>query len=288
MRALAIVIVLAGCKSKDAGPPIVWPEVGQTKILLAEDRVENAYPRLSRDMRSVLYQSNRSGHWQLYELDLASGESRALMDTPSNETLPDWSRDGLAWVSDRDGNEEVYVMDGDEPRRISNSPGRDLHPYWSPDGKALLYNTQDRGSFDVVRVELATGATERLTTSPEDDTCARYSPDGKRIVLLRNDARMDDVVEIVDGVARDVTMTPAVRDGWPTWSPDGAWIYYASMADGAFSIYRVSAAGGSPERLTTAAPGEEDARPFVSADGRLLVYNKRANGAIDIRVLRLS
>ena len=287
MRALAIVLVV-GCSSKIA-EPIAWPEIGHTKILLHEDRVENAYPRLSRDMRSVLYQSNRSGHWQLYVLDLASGVSRAVMDTPSNETLPDWSADGrIAWVSDRDGNEEVYVMDGAAPRRISNSAGRDLHPYWSPDGSALLYNTQDRGSFDVVRFDLATGNIERVTSTPEDDTCARYSPDGTRIVLLRNNARMDDVVEIVDGAARDVTQTPAVRDGWPTWSPDGQWIYYASMADGAFSIYRASTAGGAPQRLTTAAPGEEDARPFVSADGRLLVYNKRANGAIDIRVLRLS
>jgi TolB protein len=287
MRALAIVVLAVGCKSPE--PAIAWPEVGQTKVLLHEDRVENAYPRLSRDMRSVLYQSNRGGHWQLYVLDVASGVSRAVMETASNETLPDWSVDGrIAWVSDRDGNEEVYVMDGDKPRRISNSPGRDLHPYWSPDGTALLYNTQEHGSFDVVRVELASGATERLTSSSEDDTCARYAPDGKRIALLRNDARADDVVVIADGVARDMTKTPAVRDGWPAWSPDGAWIYYASMADGAFSIYRVAAAGGAPERLTTAAPGEEDARPFVSADGRLLVYNKRAAGAIDIRVLRLS
>lgn len=287
MRALAIAIICVGCRSTE--PSIAWPEVGQTKVLLHEDGVENAYPRLSRDMRSVLYQSNRSGHWQLYALDLASGTSKPLMETATNETLPDWSAEGrLAWVSDRDGNEEVYVMDGDTPRRISDSPGRDLHPYWSPDGKSLLYNTQDRGSLDVVRLDLASGAIERITDSPEDDTCARYSPDGKRIVLLRNDARMDDVVEIVDGRARDVTATPAVRDGWPTWSPDGTWIYYASMADGAFSLYRVASAGGAPERLTTAAPDEEDARPFVSADGRLLVYNKRKGAAIDILVLRLS
>lgn len=287
MRAFVIVLVCVGCRSSE--PAIAWPEVGQTKVLLHEDRVENAYPRLSRDMRTVLYQSNRSGHWQLYVLDLASGVSRAVMDTTSNETLPDWSADGrIAWVSDRDGNEEVYVMEHHMPRRISNSAGRDLHPYWSPDGTSLLYNTQEHGSFDVVRVELATGATERLTETPDDDTCARYAPDGKRIVLLRNDANADDVVEIVDGRARDVTTTPAVRDGWPTWSPDGAWIYYASMADGAFSIYRVATAGGAPERLTIAAPGEEDARPFVSADGRFLVYNKRAGDAIDIRVLRLS
>jgi len=292
-RAALSAVVLIACGRPE--PSIEWPAPGQSKLLLHEERVENAYPRLSRDARSVLYQSNRSGHWQLYVLDVRTGASRQVMATTSNETLPDWSPDGrsIAFVSDRDGNEEVYVMqaDGTGQRRITTSPGRDIHPYWSPDGRALLINASrptPMDDIDVYRVDVATLASERVTSTPHDDTCARYTRDGSRIVLLRNDARSDDIVEleVATGAVHDVTQTPRVRDGWPTYSPDGAWIYYASMAAGPFSLYRVGR-GGPPQQLTFAGNGEEDARPFVSADGGLVVYNKRVGEAIDILVLRV-
>jgi Tol biopolymer transport system component len=281
MRWFVLAIGLVACKKPPARP----------RLLLHEDGVENAYPRLSRDGSQVLYQTNRSGHWQLAVLDVASGTSRPVMTTPSNETLPDWSPDGsqLAWVSDRDGNEEIYVADADgaNARRITVNPGRDIHPYWSPDGMALLINSVrvPADNLDVYRIELASLEATRITSAPEDETCARYTPDASRIVMLKNDARSDDVVEldVTTGAIPDVTRTPAVRDGWPVFGPDGVTIYYASMANGPFSIYK-QGPSGPPVQLTFAAPGEEDARPFVSADGTQLVYNKRAGGAIDILV----
>lgn len=283
------------CGRSSSEPPIAWPAPGESRTLLHEDGVENAYPRLSRDASRILYQSNRSGHWQLYELDLRTGASQALTETPGNETLPDWSPDDrqIAFVSDRDGNEEIYVMaaDGGGPRRLTTNPGPDLHPYWSADGRTLLYNASapgPTGQFDVYRLELATGATTPLTQTPQHETCAQDAPDGSRLVLLRNDPTADDLVELArDGAERAVTADPRVRDGWPTYSPDGNWIYYASMAAGPFSLYRVAVAGGAPEQLTFASAGEEHARPFVSADGRLVVYNRRHGRAIDIVVLRL-
>lgn len=260
-------------------------------VLLHEDGVENAYPRLSRDGKELLYQSNRNGHWDIYVLDRATGTSRALTSGGSNNNLPDWSATQLAFVSDRDGNEEIYLADRDgaNAKRLTTSPGRDIHPYFSPDGKTLLYNSDRSGSLDVISRDLATGEERVVVATPDEETCARMTADRKRVVILRNNASSDDIwtVELASGSASNVTNTPTVRDGWPAWSPDGKWIYFGSMASGPFAIWRVHADGTSLQQLSAPESDEEDARPFVSADGRLLVFNRRAKGAIDIVTLSL-
>jgi TolB protein len=275
MRALLLLLLLA-CKRPDRAAP-------SERVLLHEDGVENAYPRLSADGREILYQSNRTGTWQLYILDIASRTSRALT-TAANNNLPDWSADNrrIAFVSDRDGNEELYVMnrDGSEPRRLTTNPGRDIHPYFSPDGTSLLYNSQRTdGHFDVFALDLETGRERRITETPQDETCARYSADGSQIVLLRNDSRSDDIWIIDAHGERNITSTPSVRDGWPMFGADGL-VYFGGMDTGGFNIYRMRSDGTDRQRLTFASIDVEDARPFAGQEQ--LIFNRRQAGAIDI------
>jgi Tol biopolymer transport system component len=51
----------------------------------------------------------------------------------------------------------------------------------------------------------------------------------------------------------------------PTWSHDGRWIYFST----GFDVWRISAGGGTPERLTHGASG-----PYAceSTDGKSLLY----------------
>ena len=122
-----------------------------------------------------------------------------------------------------------------------------------------------------------------------EETCARYAPDMKHIVFLRNDATSDDVaiLDLSTALVDNLTKTPAVTDGWPMYSADGKWIYYSTMASGQHSIHRIHPDGTGDETLTSAAPREEDGRAFISRDGHTLIHNKRKDGAIDIRALRM-
>jgi Tol biopolymer transport system component len=266
------------------------PDPGEPTVLLSEPGVENAYPRLSNDGRRILYQSNRTGSWQLFIMDASTGEQQRLTNDTFNNNFVDWSADNewVAFVSDRDGNEELYRMrtDGTGLERLTEHPERDIHPYFSPDGKYLLFNsTRDNGSLDVYRLDLATRELLRITDSPMQETCARYSPDMRHIVLLRNGTTSDDVVilDVETKTMSNLTNTPIVIDGWPMYSPDGQWIYYSTMQSGQHSIHRVRPDGSGDEVLTSAAPGEEDGRAFIGSDGRVLIYNKRKDGRIDIR-----
>jgi Tol biopolymer transport system component len=270
------------------------PKLPAQEILLHEEGVENAYPRLSSDGKSIVYQSNRTGKWQIWRMDLESGRQDRLTHDEHDDNFVDLSPDDawIAFVSNRDGNEELYRMrvDGKGLQRLTKHPQRDIHPYFAPDGKSLLFNsTRDGESLDLYRMTLSDRRVERLTDTAENDTCARFSPDMKTIVFLRNDMTMDDVM-LMDVETKEVTNltdTPRVIDGWPMWSADGKWIYYSTMKSGVHSIHRVRPDGTGDEILTDAAVGEEDARAFVARDGRTLVFNKRHGKTIDILSLTL-
>ena len=68
----------------------------------------------------------------------------------SNDRDPVWSPDSkqLAFVSTRDGSEDIYVVEIGEngPRgqalRITNTPGRDFAPVWSENGKEIVFTAQ--------------------------------------------------------------------------------------------------------------------------------------------------
>lgn len=260
-----------------------------TTVILEEPGVEHAYPRLSKDGKRILYQSNKTGKWQLYLLDIATKTSRRLTNDTYNNNFPDWSpaNDWIAFVSDRNGNEELYRMrtDGSQLERLTSNTERDIHPYFSPDGQYLLFNaTRDGSSLDIYRMQLRTKKVERRTNTSRDETCARYAPDMQSIVFLGNDAVSDDIyiLNLRNGTTDNLTKAPQQRDGWPMFSKDGKWIYYSSFENDAFHIFRIKPDGSKRQQISRAAAGEEDARVYVSNDGKTLVYNKRKNGTIAI------
>jgi TolB protein len=67
--------------------------------------------------------------------DDGSGPTK-LTDHPAVDRSPAWSPDGrqIVFVSERDGNAELYVMqaDGSHVMRLTNTPQREGEPHWIP------------------------------------------------------------------------------------------------------------------------------------------------------------
>ncbi len=190
--------------------------------------------------------------------------------------------DGLiAFVSNRDGNLEIYTMaaDGSGQASVSQSTARDQDPAWSPDGSKIAFASDRAGShLDIWTMNADGSAKVNLTPLPDSTESGEagiepaWSPDGTRIAY----AYQGDVwvMNAADGsVKTNLTHDPALpaAGSMPAWSPDGTRIAYVRGAD----VWVMNAAGGGKTQLTTTtgASGTEK-YPDWSPDGLRLTYEK--------------
>jgi Tol biopolymer transport system component len=180
----------------------------------------------------------------------------------------------IAFLSDRDGNNEIYVMsaDGSNPTRLTNTPAPEDSPAWSPNGSRIVFVSGRDGNNEIYVMNANGSRQTRLTDNPGNDFTPSWSPDGRRIVFSSTrDGNPELYVMNVDGSnPTRLTDNPAA-EVLPAWSPDGRRIAFQSNRDGNFEVYVMSADGSSQTRLTNSP--NFDAGPTWSPDGTRLAYN---------------
>ena len=106
---------------------------------------------------------------------------------------PAWSPDGrkLAFVSRRDGNSEIYVMnaDGSEQGNLTQHPASDSHPSWSPDGRKLAFVSRRDGNSEIYVMNADGSGLRNVTRAPSDDLDPAWSPDGRAIAFVHRSRR---------------------------------------------------------------------------------------------------
>jgi TolB protein len=120
----------------------------------------------------------------------ADGSSaKRLTDTRFGiNSSPSWSPDGkrLAFVSNRGGSPQVYVMnaDGSGVRRLTFQGNYNQTPDWSPRGDLIAFTARDeRNAFDLFTVNVENGKVTRLTQDQANNEEPTFSPNG-RLVLF--------------------------------------------------------------------------------------------------------
>jgi tricorn protease len=145
-----------------------------------------------------------------------------------------WSTDGkrLAYVSDRSGEEEIYVQtqDGNDPpvRVTSGSSSRLYAPRWSRDDKRIAFS-DNTGRLYVI--ELTTKRRVMVARDPGELTQDyRWSPDGRFLSYSLEEPNGFSGVFIwsaADGKSRRVT-PPFFNAHSPAWAPNGELLYFLS------------------------------------------------------------
>ena len=131
----------------------------------------------------------------------------------------------IAFVSNRDGNREIYIMnpDGTEKVRLTQNFAVDLYPIWSPTGEKILFVSDRDGNRDLYLMDANGSNVQRVFKKSARREHPTWSPDGKQIAYVRGwfiyiaTLGKQEEQQLVNGFD-------------PAWSPDGSEIAFLSGA----------------------------------------------------------
>jgi Tol biopolymer transport system component len=142
----------ANALGKDVDSEIMWINIdGTNPINLTNHPSKDKYGSWSPDGKTVLFESNRSGNFELYLMDLATKRLTQLTDNEFSDSHAEWSiKNEIVFISNRDGDQELFTMksDGSEQTQITFNDANDVLPSWSADGQKIAFSSYRFGKRD--------------------------------------------------------------------------------------------------------------------------------------------
>ena len=232
---------------------------GANQRRVTTSRNLNITPSWSPDAQAVAYTSYNSGFPDIN----VSWIYKGLLTKPARGTdtqhnfLPVFSPDGTrsAFSSNRDGNNEIYVMnvDGSGMRRVTNHRAIDTTPTWSPSGTHIAFVSERSGSPNVWRVD-AQGLEQpvKLTNESHVDRPTWSPPPLNEIAYTARTGGAGFDIKILDvatGTVRAITTGQGSNES-PAFSPTGRHIAFTTTRWGRTQIAVIDRAGMKTWQIT--------------------------------------
>jgi Tol biopolymer transport system component len=253
----------------------------------------NLAPAVSPDGRRLVFLSERSLFAiEMYVADVATGKvERRLVRTAGDphfdslqfiESAGDWAPDNRRFVFSalRKGQPVLVIADTTTGNREAEHEFRDVdqiyNPAWSPDGRRIAFSAMAGGLLDLYIFDLETRQLTRLTSDAFADYDPEWSPNGRELAWVTDRFTANTqalsfggyqigLIDVASGQARRLAGFDNGRNTNPEFSADGRSLYFIATPDGIPNVYRVDAAGGTPEPLTNVLSGVSGITPLTPA-----------------------
>jgi len=196
----------------------------------------------------IVVASSRAGpgKFQLYSAERSNLAQFTKLSTDTGSASdPAFSSDGsrIAFVSQRDGNAEIYLMnaDGTGPTRVTTDPLTDGRPVFTPDGLSIVFHssrTAGKQQIWAINVD-GTGLTQ--LTRDSVNASPSVSPDGQTIAYISTRNKDGDIWLMgKDGTnQRQFTRSPQQRESEPRFLRDGSLAYLVERREGNRTVQQV-------------------------------------------------
>jgi Tol biopolymer transport system component len=245
---------------------------------ITTDPIEKGKASWSPDGIGLYYEARgNAGHWDIFYINLLTGEQKNITNSPADDTHPALSRNNgrMAFVSTRNSEADppqrtLWWMnpDGSQLESISAKHNgshfrqpSEWDPAWSFDGSYLFVVLAAQGPSRIYRWNLYEQDPRIVVMLDYDkeykDAEPAISPDGTQMAYTQYLSSGAQIC--VSGTdpdhpsGCDTPLTQLAKDynsTDPDWSPDGLWLAYTSRRDVNAEIYRMTVTGSGKTNLT--------------------------------------
>lgn len=160
---------------------------GRSERLITDGSVPGDETGPSISGSSVFFAIGADDDADIYEVALSGGAPQRFTENPARDLSPCVSPDGalLAFVSNRSGGDEIWVMGTDRPsgeaRRVTFNGADNADPAWSPDGRRIAFTTTTSDERWVALIGAEGGEIQLVR---EGASSPVWSKDGRTIYAL--------------------------------------------------------------------------------------------------------
>jgi Tol biopolymer transport system component/DNA-binding winged helix-turn-helix (wHTH) protein len=251
-------------------------------------------PTISSDGRQVAFVRRDGESQDIYLTDIGADRTIRLTHHPAAEYRPAFSPDGnhIAFVRRTPDQCGIFLIPalGGVERKLTDCMASDITALaWSGDGRWIAYSDRNKTGepYAIYLISLADSVKHRLTDPPArsfGDNDLAFSPDGTKVAFARAGfGAAEDlyVIPVGGGDPKRLTSDQRKITGL-TWDADGSSIIYATDRGGHFGLWKIVAAGGSPQWM--ALGGQDIGSPTISRSGNRLAYEL---GVYDANIWRV-
>lgn len=249
------------------------------------------------------YRGGSNGDIRIYNFVKNTQENISLLSDADDE-FPMWHDQYIYFLSDRGPEMRMNIWRYDIKTKafeqITKFTDYDIsNPSQGPEdivfncGGKLYLMPFSTNTAKVVNVSLVTDETllkPKLVTANDYIQHASISPDGNRVLL---EARGDIFsLPAENGFVKDLTMTTASAERYPSWSPDGKKVAYWSDQSGEYELWVMDPSKeNSVKKITNYGAGyrygvvwspNNKKLAFIDKAGKIKVYDFNTNSTVDV------